>query len=136
VEKVIEEDIYYGHGKILLMDDEQELIAAAKEMLLHLGNEVEIAQNGTEAIKLYKKAKESGSPFDAVILDLTVPGGLGGKEAVRKFKKINPEIKALVSSGYSNDPVMSEYKQYGFSGIVTKPYEIKELSKILHTLFT
>ncbi len=74
---------------------------------------------------------ESGEPFDAVILDLTIPGGMGGKEAIKELLQIDPKIKAIVSSGYYNDPVMSNYKEYGFSGIVAKPYKIDELSETL-----
>ena len=73
------------------------------------------------AIELYKKANEEGEPFEVVILDLTIPGGMGGKEAVQKLREINPDLKAVVSSGYSNNPIMSEYKSYGFNDVVAKP---------------
>ena len=79
-----------------------------------------------------KKQKEAEQAFDAVILDLTVPGGMGGKEAIKKLHEIDPGVKAIVSSGYSNDPIMSDYRQYGFRGVVAKPYEIKELSEVLY----
>ncbi|MBW8003160.1 MAG: response regulator, partial [Planctomycetes bacterium] len=78
--------------------------------------------------------KKAGRPFDAVILDLTVPGGMGGKLAIEKLLKIDPGIKAVVSSGYSNDPIMTEYRKYGFCGVVAKPYKIKELSETLYSV--
>ena len=123
-----------GKGKILVMDDEALLRDVCGKMLNYLGYEVEVSRNGAETIKLYKKAKKIGHPFDAVIIDLTIPGGMGGKEAIKRLIKIDPEIKAIVSSGYSNDPIMSNYKKYGFKGIIAKPYKIEEMSKILYEL--
>ena len=122
----------HGHGKILFMDDQANIREMTMQMLDDLGYEVRGAREGSEAIKLYEEAKESGHPFDAVILDLTVPGGMGGDEAIRKLREIDPEVKAIVSSGYSNDPIMSEYWEYGFRDVVAKPYEIKKLSWVLH----
>jgi PAS domain S-box-containing protein len=121
-----------GTGRMLLMDDEEMVRDVAGEMLRHMGYSVEFAKNGVEAIELYKIAKESGEPFDAVILDLTVPGGMGGKEAIEKLLEIDPNVKAIVSSGYSNDPVMSDFRRYGFRDVVAKPYKIKELGKTLY----
>ena len=106
----------------------------AKQMLTHLGYEVEIAMNVTEAVEQYKKAKDLGQSFDAVILDLTIPGDMGGKEAIKRLLEIDPEVKVIVSTGYSNNPIMSDYEKYGFNGIIAKPYEIEELSKTLHGL--
>ena len=106
----------------------------AKQMLTHLGYEVEIAMNVTEAVEQYKKAKDLGQSFDAVILDLTIPGDMGGKEAIKRLLEIDPEVKVIVSTGYSNNPIMSDYEKYGFNGIIAKPYEIGELSKTLHRL--
>ena len=80
---------------------------------------------------MYKKAKESGNPFDIVIMDLTVPGGMGGKEAIKRLLEIDPGVRAIVSSGYSNDPVMSNFKRYGFKGVVAKPYKMKDLAEVL-----
>lgn len=121
-------------GKILVMDDEEMIRLVARTMLKRIGYEVEFATDGSEAIEMYKKAKEFGHPFDAVIIDLTIPGGMGGKEAIKKLLEINPEVKAIVSSGYSNDPVMADFRKYGFCGVVAKPYTIGELSKALTTL--
>jgi len=132
LKEVAEERLYRGQGRILLMDDHQGVRDVVGDMLIDLGYEVEFAEEGDEAVKMYEKAKESGKPFDAVILDLTVPGGMGGEEAIQKLREIDPEVKAIVSSGYSNDPMMSEYKKYGFSGMVAKPYAIKELSEALY----
>ena len=114
------------------MDDKESIRGMVKQMLNQLGYEVELAADGAEAIEMYEKAKASGQRVEAVILDLTVPGGMGGKETIRKLYKIDPEIKAIVSSGYSNDPIMFEYSAYGFKGVIAKPYEIQELSKTLY----
>ena len=113
------------------MDDEEAVRQVAGLMLSSIGYEVEFARDGVEAIEFYKKAMESGKPFDVAIIDLTVPGGMGGKEAVKKLLEIDPNIKTIVSSGYSNDPIMSEFKQYGFKGVIAKPYLIEELSEIV-----
>ena len=128
----VKERIFSGTGRILVMDDEEIVRKVTGDVLNHLGYNVDFACDGSEAIELYQKAKESGNPFDAVILDLTIPGGMGGKKAVEKLFEIDPEVKAIVSSGYSTDPIMSDYKQYGFSEAVAKPYNIKELGEILH----
>ncbi|CAB1057011.1 Sensory box histidine kinase/response regulator [Olavius sp. associated proteobacterium Delta 1] len=120
-----------GDGRILVMDDEETLRKVAARMLLELGYEVHCVPDGAEAIKQYKQAQESGLTFDAVIMDLTIPGGMGGKEAIEKLLEIDPQAKAVVSSGYSNDPIMSNFKKFGFKGVVAKPYRIEELSWIL-----
>ncbi len=121
-----------GHGKILIMDDERTIREIAGEMLRSLGYEVEFAGNGTEVIELYQRAREAGEPFRAVIMDLTIPGGMGGKDAIQRLRAIDPEITAIVSSGYSNDPVMGKYSEYGFKGVVAKPYSIECVSKALN----
>lgn len=134
-EKLIEEKevdrIFRGKGKILLMDDETDVRKTTGGLLKYIGYEVEFAGDGAEAIELYKKAKASGRPFEAVILDLTIPGGMGGKEAIKKLIEIDPEVRAIVSSGYSNDPIMADFREYGFSSVVSKPYKIEELSQAL-----
>ncbi len=119
-------------GKILVMDDEEVIREIAGEILEFLGYEVEFAGDGNEAVDLYKKARESGHPFIAVIMDLTIPGGMGGKETIQILREIDENITAIASSGYSNDPIMAEYKTYGFSGVITKPYMVSELEKILN----
>jgi PAS domain S-box-containing protein len=119
-------------GKILLMDDEEVIREIAGEILEFLGYEVEFAGDGREAVDLYKKARESGHPFIAVIMDLTIPGGMGGKETLQILREFDENITAIASSGYSNDPIMAEYKRYGFSGVITKPYMVSELEKIVN----
>ncbi|MGO9567916.1 MAG: PAS domain S-box protein [Desulfomonilaceae bacterium] len=130
-QKEPDNSVVTGEGKILLMEDEEPLRDMAREMLSMLGYEVDVAEDGDEACGLYRSARDSGSPYTAVILDLTVPGGMGGRETVRRLIETDPEIRAIVSSGYSNDPVMSDYKSYGFRGVVAKPYSAEELSQIL-----
>jgi len=117
-----------GKRRILVMDDEQVVRYIAGEFLKHLGYEVELAEDGAEAVARYKKAQESQQPFDIVILDLIVPGGIGGKEVLAKLLEISPDVKAIVSSGYSNDPVFSDFKRYGFKGVLAKPFDLEGLS--------
>jgi len=116
------------HGRVLIMDDEEIVREIAIEMLGYIGCETAAAKDGNEAIELYVKAREEGKPFDAVLMDLTIAGGMGGKEAIMKLLAIDPAVKAVVSSGYANDPIMANYKEYGFCGVVPKPYKIHELS--------
>jgi CheY-like chemotaxis protein len=119
-------------ARILVMDDDEVVREIVGEMLHHIGCEADFATDGAEAIELYKRARESDVPFDAVILDLTVPGGMGGKEAMKILLQIDPDVRAIVSSGYSNDPVMTQFSEYGLRGVVAKPYKIDELSEVLH----
>ena len=121
----------FGEGKILVMDDEEIIRILTKKILTHLGYDSIYAHDGVEAIDLYKKAMQGGKPFDAVILDLTVRGGMGGKEAIRKLSELDPHIKCIVSSGYSKDPVLMNYREFGFCGVIAKPYTVDELSEIL-----
>jgi len=120
-----------GSGKILVMDDEEVIRIAAGHVLKRIGYEVEFAKDGSEAIDKYQTAFLGNKPFDAIIMDLTIPGGMGGKEAINKLKSIHPDVVAIVSSGYSNDPIMARYKEYGFSGAISKPYLIEELNTVL-----
>ena len=121
-----------GHGRILVMDDEVALRKMVGRMLEKLGYESEFAKDGAEAIQMVKEAKEAEKPYDAVILDLTIPGAMGGKEAINKLLEIDPEVKAIVSSGYSDDPVLANFQEYGFKGMMPKPFESQLLSKVLH----
>ena len=118
--------------RVLLMDDEEMLADLAKTMLEHLGCEVDIAYSGEQAIEMYSEALEAGRDYDALILDLTVKGGLGGKDALQKLLYLNPKVKAIVSSGYSSDPIMSEYTKYGFKDILGKPYDLDQLKLVLN----
>jgi CheY-like chemotaxis protein len=131
IKEKIEGKVVPGSGKILVMDDEEVVRDVAGEMLKQIGYEVEFAGNGAEAIELYKGAKESGNAFAAVILDLTVPGGMGGVETIKKLLEIDPGVKAIVSSGYSNDPVMANFSEYGFVEVVPKPYEIQKVGEVI-----
>jgi two-component system cell cycle sensor histidine kinase/response regulator CckA len=131
-EKMEEEIPVMGKGNILVMDDEEFIRELVGDMLVNIGYEATTVSDGAEAVELYKEAKESGRPFDAVIMDLTVPGGMGGREALRRIMEIDPEIKAIVSSGYSNDPIMADFGKYGFSGVIAKPYKTGELSEVLY----
>jgi PAS domain S-box-containing protein len=121
-----------GKGMVLVMDDEEMIRNVAGEMLKMLGYQVEFAGNGAEAIELYKKAEESAKPFNVVLMDLTIAGGMGGKEAIKKLLEINPGVKVIVSSGYSTDPIMADFRKYGFSGVITKPYKIQEMSEAMY----
>jgi PAS domain S-box-containing protein len=131
-EASIENRIKKGRGRVLIMDDKMEVREAAGEMLRHMGYEVEFAKDGSEALKLYKRAKMENVPFDTVIMDLTVPGGMGGKEAIEKLLVFDPGVKAIVSSGYSSDPILEKYQKYGFKGVLPKPYEMGKLSDVLY----
>ncbi len=124
--------IIKGQGRILVMDDEASLRKMVGRMLKNLGYESEFAKDGAETIEMYKEAKEAEKPYDAVILDLTIPGGMGGKEAINKLLEIDPEVKAIVSSGYSDDSVLANLQEYGFKGTMPKPFESRSLSKVLH----
>ena len=125
-----------GEGRILVMDDEEILRKVAERMLLELGYEAACARDGAEAIEMYKKTKCSEQAFDAVIMDLTIPGGMGGKETIKKLLQIDPKAIVVVSSGYSNDPIMSCYEKYGFQGVVTKPYRIEQLSCVMRDVLS
>ena len=125
-----------GEGRVLVMDDEKHVRDTAASMLSSIGYEVITAIDGAEAIEIYKEAMSSDSPFDAIVMDLTIPGGMGGKETIQRLMEIDPEVKAIVSSGYSNDPVLANFREYGFMGFIPKPYKIQELSEILHGVIT
>ncbi len=120
-----------GKGKILIMDDEEAILEVAERMLTILGYEVTCAAEGEELIKLYREGLKTRQPYDAVIMDLTVPGGMGGKEAIRELKNIDPQLKAIVSSGYANDPVIAQYQEYGFMECIPKPYNLQTLAQVL-----
>jgi CheY-like chemotaxis protein len=132
VSGAISEGFAEARGRILIMDDEEWIRDASGEILGRLGYEVDFAIEGAEAIEKYTIARKSGRPYVLVIMDLKIPGGLGGKEAISRLLEIDPEVKAIVSSGYSNDPVMSGYRKYGFKGVITKPYKAEELGKAVH----
>lgn len=115
------------NGRILVMDDEDMIRKISGSMLMRLGYDSEVSQEGSEAINIYRQAMNSEYPFDAVILDLSVKGGLGGLETINVLKAMDPQVKAIVSSGLSNDPVMTRFKEYGFQGSLPKPYKMKDI---------
>ncbi|MCK4837660.1 MAG: HAMP domain-containing protein [Desulfobulbaceae bacterium] len=121
-------------ARILVMDDDEMLRSVTNKMLARLGNEVVLSVDGEEAIKLYRDAMNTNNPFDLVIMDLTIPGGMGGEEAVREILKIDSTAKVIVSSGYSNDPIMANFKDYGFCAAIVKPFLLQELSKVISKL--
>ncbi|MEQ9618549.1 MAG: PAS domain S-box protein [Deltaproteobacteria bacterium] len=121
-----------GEGRILVMDDEEMIRKVVEFILEDTGYEVRFAKDGAEALELYKEAMKRGNAFDAVILDLTVPGGMGGKETMENLIMIDPNVRGIVSSGYLNDPEMADFEKYGFKGIVSKPYDVQELIMVLH----
>ena len=120
-----------ANGKILVMDDEKMVREIVKEMLKKLGYENITVEDGHKAIEVYKREMEKGETFDAVILDITVPGGLGGEETVEKLLQIDKNATVIVSSGYANDPIMSSYKKFGFRACISKPYTLNELAMVL-----
>jgi len=116
------------------MDDDDMIRDLAGKMASELGYEVEGARNGAEAVELYEAARRRLEPFDIVILDLTVPGAMGGRETAQRLREIDPNVKAIVSSGYSNDPILSDYKSYGFREVLAKPYTIRDVAQTLARL--
>jgi CheY-like chemotaxis protein len=120
-----------GRGRVLVMDDEPPVREVAERMLEHLGYRVALTAEGREAVELYRREMNGSSPFDLVIVDLTVPGGMGGAEAVRRLRELDPSVRAVVCSGYSNDPVMARYREHGFVGVIHKPFDLRRLARVL-----
>jgi CheY-like chemotaxis protein len=125
---------YESQKRVLVMDDQELVRIIAGKMLNHFGYEVEFARHGKEAVDLYTRSLEKEKFFDCVILDLTIEVGMGGKETLKKLLEVDPEVKAIVSSGYSNDPIIYDYKSHGFKGVIIKPYELSDLNRILHNV--
>lgn len=120
-----------GTGRVLIMDDEEFILQVTTDILESLGYEVDVAHDGEEALERYGQAMKEGRKFDVVIMDLTIPGGMGGKETIGQLLRMDRQARAIVSSGYSNDPVMADYEDFGFVGVVPKPYKIEELSLVV-----
>jgi two-component system, cell cycle sensor histidine kinase and response regulator CckA len=118
-------------GLVLVMDDEAMIRSVTKHMLNMAGCEVLLAKNGQEAIAIYREQMTQNCSVDLCIMDLTIPSGMGGKEAVKEILRINPKARVVVASGYSNDPVMAQCEKYGFCASISKPYQISELSALL-----
>ncbi len=130
--RLVEERVVSDTEKnILVMDDEEIVADIARQMLAYLGYNVVVVENGEQAIKDYRQAYENSEPYALVILDLNIPGGMGGMEAVQHILEIDATAKVLVSSGYPNDPIMEEYDKYGFCGCIAKPFDLKGLEAIL-----
>ena len=132
-EKIIESK--HNDAKILIMDDEESIRKMLSQMLIRLGYKVESSSDGKEAISKYEEAIKQNTPFDLVIMDLTIPGGMGGKETVKEILKIDKNAKTIVSSGYSSGGTMADYKSFGFLEMINKPYTIAKLKKVIDTVF-
>ena len=120
--------------RVLVMDDEEMIRELLDQMLAHLGYETTLASDGQEAVDRYAESLREGRPFDVVILDLTVPGGMGGKEAIQELRSIDPGVTAVVSSGYATDAVISDFERWGFKGRIAKPYQLSQLGDLLESL--
>jgi len=123
-----------AHGRILVMDDEQMIRDITHQMLTRAGHTVEVVADGREAIAQVQRARSAGAPFDLVILDLSICGGMGGKETIRRLREIEPQLTALVMSGYSNDPIMADYERHGFAGALIKPFAMDTLRAAVESL--
>jgi CheY-like chemotaxis protein len=121
-------------GRILVMDDEEIVRNVVKEMIGALGHEVACAVDGNEAIETFMHAREAGRPFDVVIFDLTVRGGMGGEQAIKRIREIDPDVVAVVSSGYADNPLMADHRTHGFSAFLNKPYRIEAVRDCLNML--
>jgi two-component system cell cycle sensor histidine kinase/response regulator CckA len=119
-----------GTERVLVMDDDEALRKLLETVLTNLGYEVQSARDGAEAIVLCEKAKAAGRSFDAVLLDLTVSGGMGGVEAATRLRELDPSLKLIVSSGYSDAPVMSNFRNYGFDDVIPKPWAAAQVSEV------
>ena len=117
--------------KILFMDDQPNIREFTGQMLSIIGYEVELAKDGFDAVDIYEKAKKYGSPFDMVVLDLKVPGGIGGMYVINKLLEIDPQVKAIITNEYTQENVMTEYKKYGFAASIVKPLKMEALSNFL-----
>lgn len=120
-----------SRGKVLFMDDKEIVRKAVCEVLRVLGYDVACVEDGREALELYRRARDGGAPFDVAVFDLTVAEGMGGREAIEELLEIDPAAKIVVSSGYPNDPVMIDYRKYGASAVIIKPYNSSELDEVL-----
>lgn len=132
IDKVKREKVSLGTGKVLVMDDDKNIREINRLMLMEIGYEVELAKNGEEAIKAYKNSIIQNNIFDAVIIDLTIRGGMGGKETIAELLELDKKVNAIVVSGYSSDSVMNDCKAYGFKGCIKKPYNLEQLANVLN----
>ena len=123
-------------GRILVMDDEPGIREILRDILNHLGYQVETASDGESACRLYSDASRRDQRFDAVIIDLTINGGMGGEETLRELRKIDPRVTAIVSSGHFGNPVMTDPRAHGFAGVMPKPYHINDMNRLLHEILS
>jgi len=123
-------------ARVLFMDDEEPIIRVAEKLMQLMGLDFESAPDGRKAIEAYRAASEAGRPFDLVVMDLTIPGGMGGREAISELLRFDPSVRAIVSSGYSSDLAMSDFREHGFRGMVAKPYDISELASIIRSVLS
>ncbi len=121
----------FGTGRVLFMDDDEHICSLTASMLESLDYKFDIAKRGEDAITLYKRYLNIGRPYDAVIMDLTVIGGLGGEETFAVLRDLDPDVRAIVSSGYDNEEMAKQYLDMGFCGYLTKPYRVTDLGKVL-----
>ncbi|TGL78309.1 hybrid sensor histidine kinase/response regulator [Leptospira yasudae] len=137
IEDVHKRDLKYhrGRGKILIMDDEEFILEIFSDMLERMGYTTAHAKNGAEAIQLFTRARDSRQPFDVLIFDLTIPGGMGGEKTISEIRKIDPDVIAIASSGYSEDPIISSPKEYGFHASLRKPFRKSDLAELLENVF-
>jgi CheY-like chemotaxis protein len=126
------ETLHEGTGKVLVMDDEAMIRENMEEILGLLGYSADFAEDGAKAVELYRNAQDAGEPYEVVITDLTIPGGMGGKETIQKLQELDPQVKAIVFSGYADDPILSHHSEFGFKGFIKKPYTINDVSESLH----
>jgi CheY-like chemotaxis protein len=134
ISRKLQKVVSKGSGRILVMDDEAIILDMVSDLLGHLGYESVVVTDGEKAIEAYVTALKEDRPFRCVVMDLTIPGGLGGEETIKRLRAIDPEVVAIASTGYSNSPVVSDPQKYGFKGILPKPYDAEKLSDILNDL--
>lgn len=115
------------------MDDEESILDVTSEILRVFGYEVGVATSGEMAIRMYQEEMDEGNRYDLVIMDLTVPMGMGGGEAIKELLKIDPQAKAIVSTGLVDEPLVKNYRSYGFVGILPKPYRMQDLERVVRT---
>lgn len=120
--------------RVLIMDDDTLILRIGLRLLQFLGYEADSARDGSEALKLYKNASIKKNPFNAVLIDLSVPVGMGGKEMMKQLLEFDPEAKGIVATGHSSDPAVHNPQQFGFSGVIAKPFKIEELASVLETV--
>jgi CheY-like chemotaxis protein len=121
---------------VMIMDDDESVRAVARSMVARIGHEAIVVSDGTEAVETYRERRAAGNPVDLIIMDLTIPGGRGGKETVRDILDMDPEARVIVSSGYSTDPIMANCEEYGFRAAVAKPYSMQELKDVIRRVLS